>query len=196
MSIELETQPLAPRIAALLASLRTRIRGYVWAEGLAMLVTALGVAFWATLAFDWAFEPPWQFRLLMVSAVVVALIYLAYRFILRRAFRPLDDTNLALVLERRFRKYRDSLVTTVELGRHPDRAASFNQQMLRRTGRQADDLSQGVHLGDVFRLQPLVRSLGVAAALAVSVLLFAVVAQEAFATWVHRVVMLDPTLHW
>ena len=196
MSIELETRPLAPRIADLLAGLRTRIRGYVWADGLAALVTALGVAFWATLAFDWAFEPPWQFRALVLVAVAVSLAYLAYRLILRRAFRPLDDTNLALVLERRFSKYRDSLLTTVEMGRHPDHAASFNQQMLRRTWRQADDLSQGIHLGDVFRLQPLVRSLGIAAALALSVLLFAVVAQEAFATWVHRVVLLDPTLLW
>ncbi len=73
MSVELhESPPLAPRIAALLQGLRLRIRGYVWIEGLAWLVVVLGLAFWASLAFDWSFEPPWQFRCLMLAATAVA----------------------------------------------------------------------------------------------------------------------------
>ena len=67
MSIEFEQQPLAPRIAALLSALRMRIRGYVWTEGLATIVVVLGVAFWLSLAFDWLFEPPWQFRAVMLG---------------------------------------------------------------------------------------------------------------------------------
>ena len=74
MSIELRTiNSLAPRIAALLSSLRLRIRGYVWTEGLAAIVVTLGIAFWPSLAFDWLFEPPWQFRAGMLVVVGAAL---------------------------------------------------------------------------------------------------------------------------
>jgi hypothetical protein len=197
MSVELhESPPLAPRIAALLEGLRLRIRGYVWVEGLAWAVVVLGLAFWGSLAFDWAFEPPWQFRCLMLAATAVALLYVVQRFIVRRAFRRLDDAELAVVLERRFHNYQDSLLTTVELGRQTPRTGRFNPQMLDHTRREAAERSEAVRLADVFRFGPLLRTLLAAAALAVAVLLFAIFAREAFGTWVQRVVLLDKTLLW
>jgi hypothetical protein len=196
MSIEIQQQPLAPRIAALLAALRMRIRSYVWTQGLATVVVVLGLAFWFSIAFDWLFEPPWQFRAVMLVAVAAALAYVVNRFLIRRAFRPLDDADLAVLLERRFRDYRDSLLTTVELDTRPSHAAGFNSEMLRHTRRQAIEQSEDVRLGDVFRFSPLLRTLGFAAALAVSVLAFAVMAPQAFATWVNRVVLLDKDLLW
>src|SRR5271169_3858385 len=130
MSIELqETPTLAPRIAALLRGLRLRIRGYIWAEGAAMTVLVLGLAFWSSLAFDWLFEPPWQFRAVMMAATGAVILYVLNRFILRRAFRTLDDAELAIVLERRFRDYHDSLLTTVELGRRSGLSGRFNAEM-------------------------------------------------------------------
>jgi len=191
MSIEIQQQPLAPRIAALLSSLRLRIRGYVWIEGLAAIVVTLGIAFWLSLAFDWLFEPPWQVRAGMLVITAAAVLWVANRLILSRVFRPIDDTNLAVVLERRFRDYHDSLLTTVELGRQSSHRADFNQQMLDDTRRQAVEQSQHIRLNDVFRMAPLVRFLVGATALAVSALVFAITAREAFATWVHRVVLLD-----
>jgi hypothetical protein len=196
MSVELEQSSLAPRIASLLAALRTRIRSYVWTEGLATVVVVLGLAFWFSVAFDWLFEPPWQFRAIMLVAIGAATIYVANRFLFRRAFRPLDDEELAVLLERRFRNYRDSLLTTVEMDSHPAHAAAFNQQMLGHTRRQAVEESEDIRLGDVFRFAPLLRTLSSAAALAVSVLAFAVFTPEAFGTWVNRVVLLDKDLLW
>ena len=113
--------------------------------------------------------------------------------IFSRVFRPIDDTNLAVVLERRFRDYQDSLLTTVELGTQRAHRADFNQQMLDDTRRQAVEQSQHIRLNDVFRMAPLVRFLVCAAALTVSALVFAITAREAFATWVHRVVLLIAT---
>jgi hypothetical protein len=196
MSIELETQPLAPRIANLLAALRLRIRSYVWTEGLAAIVAAVGIAFWASLAFDWLFEPPWQFRAVMLVAIAAGVFYIVNRFILKRAFRSLDDANLAILLERRFHDFHDSLLTTVELGSRPRNAADFNPEMLDRTRRQAALRSEQVHLADVFRYTPLIRTLSLAAALSVSVLAFAIAAPEALAVWINRVVLLDHNLLW
>src|SRR6478672_9308842 len=196
MSIELQTTPLAPRIASLLAGLRLRIRGYVWSEGLAAVVMVLGLAFWFSLVFDWLFEPPWQFRALMMAVVAAVVGYFVDRFILRRVFRPIDDKNLAVLLERRFRDYQDSLLTTVELGARPDHATDFNPEMLARTRREAARRSEGVRLTDVFRLGPLVRKVGLAAALALSVVAFAVVAKEAFGVWTQRVLLLNRDVLW
>src|SRR3954468_1405844 len=111
MSVELEQSTLAPRISSLLSALRARIRSYIWTEGLATIVVVLGLAFWFTVAFDWLFEPPWQFRLLMLVAIGAAIIFVANRYLFRRAFQPLKDEELAVLLERRFRNYRDSLLT-------------------------------------------------------------------------------------
>lgn len=196
MSTELQTQPLAPRIANLLAGLRLRIRSYVWTEGLAAAVAVLGLAFWLSIAFDWLFEPPWQFRAVMLVLIGAAIIYVVNRFILQRAFRPLGDTDLAVLLERRFHDYRDSLLTTVELGADPRHAADFNRDMLDRTRRQAAQRSEAIQLSEVFRFGPLIVTLACAAAFSVSVLVFAIFAQEAFGTWVNRVVLLDKNLLW
>jgi hypothetical protein len=196
MSIEIQQMPLAPRIAALLAALRMRIRTYVWTQGLATIVVVLGLAFWISLAFDWLFEPPWQFRAVMLIAIAGLVIYVANRFLIRRALRPLDNADLAVLLERRFRDYRDSLLTTVELDTHPSHAAAFNSEMLRHTRRQAIAQSDAVRLGNVFRFSPILRTLIAAAALALSVLIFAVAARESFAVWVNRVVLLDKSILW
>ena len=49
---------LSPAVGRLLRQVRRRIRRYVWLEGGAAVVAVLGLAFWATLAADWFFEPP------------------------------------------------------------------------------------------------------------------------------------------
>src|SRR5262249_21180354 len=78
----------------------------------------------------------------------------------------------------------------------PHHSVDFNQEMLGHTRDEAVRRSQLVRLGDLFRMGPLVWTLVGAAFLSVSVLAFALVAREAFATWVDRVVLLDSNLLW
>ena len=122
--------PLAPPIVSLLARLRRGIRVYAWTEGIALLVAVLGASFWLSLAMDWFFEPPAELRVAMLVAVGLALVWVGYRFILRRVFVHLADRSLALVLERRFSQFRDSLLTAVELSRTPAGTAGFDPEML------------------------------------------------------------------
>ena len=98
---------------AVLGTLRRRIRQYVWLEGAAAAVAWLGVAFWATLAVDWFFEPPVAVRGAMLAAVVVVLAAVVLQLIGRRAFVRITDGNAAMVLERRFPQLDDSLLTAV-----------------------------------------------------------------------------------
>ena len=127
---------LDPRIRTLLARLRWRIRGYVWLEGLAVSCVWLGLTFWGGLALDYlpvlvgASEMPRLARAVVLVIIAVVLALLLYRWIFRRVFVPLADRNLAMILERRFAGFRDSLVTTVELTEQPDHAESFDLEML------------------------------------------------------------------
>jgi hypothetical protein len=171
----------------MLASLRRRIVVYVWSEGLAVGVAWLGAAFWISLALDWSIEPPAWFRQGMVGLTAIGLAYLLYRFIFRRIWLPIADHNLALVLERRFRDFDESLLTTVELTEQPDHATAFHPQMLAAAEHAAIRRAGGVRLADVFRRGPLVRSL-IAAALAIaSVAVYARMAPNSFETWQNRV---------
>ena len=53
-----QTTPDLPNaVRQALDAVRRRIRTYVWIDGLAKLIVALGLAYWLGLALDWLFEP-------------------------------------------------------------------------------------------------------------------------------------------
>src|SRR5450830_1751679 len=101
---------LAPAVETLLGTLRRRIRQYIWLEGCVAGVAWLGLAFWATLATDWFFEPPAIVRAAMLAAVAAVLLAVLVRLIFRRVFVHITDSNAATVLERRFPQLNDTLL--------------------------------------------------------------------------------------
>ncbi|HEV3007005.1 MAG TPA: hypothetical protein VGX78_21220, partial [Pirellulales bacterium] len=111
MSLHLEQPQLAPRVRELLGAVRRRIRRYVWLEGAAATLAALGACFWAALAIDWLFEPLMELRRVMLGAAAVAGGYVLYRVSLCRVFVPLSDQSMAVLLERRFERFEDGLLT-------------------------------------------------------------------------------------
>lgn len=133
-------------------------------------------------------EPPAWFRQGLLGIAAIGLAYLLYRFVIRRLWRPIADHNLALVLERRFRDFDESLLTTVELTEQPDHAASFHPQMLAAAEHAAIRRMAGKRLGEVFRRGPLLRSLIAAAAAVASVGAFVWFAPQAFGIWKERVI--------
>jgi hypothetical protein len=134
---------LAPDLQSLLAGLRWRIRLYIWAEGLALAVIWLGLMFWVGFALDYlpvlmgSSEMPAGPRAFLLAASGIVLGIILYRWIGRRAFVPLGDRTLALLLERRFDQFDDSLVTAVEMASLPDHASAFNRELLARTTDEA-----------------------------------------------------------
>ena len=79
---------------------------------------------------------------------------------------------------------------------YPSHASTFNRDMVDFTRRQAVARSSSVQLTRSVPRGAAVRTLSFAAALAVIVLAFGVVAQGAFHTWYQRVVMLNKDLLW
>lgn len=170
MATQTDPLQLDTDLVGLLARLRRRIRLYVWVEGLALACLWLGATFWIGLAIDYlpvlmgASEVPRAPRLVMLAGIAAVLAWLLYHWVFRRAFTRLSNPSLAVLLERRFRQFRDGLVTIVEMAEHPEHAREFNRELLRRTDLQARAAAHGVRVGEVLRLRPLISKLALALA--------------------------------
>jgi hypothetical protein len=154
----------------------------------------LGLAFWISLAIDYAFEPAQAVRLAILAAVALAAVGVLVHLIFLRAFVPMSNSNMAMVLERRFSKFDDSLLTAVVLtGRDLD-PAKCNPSMLARTCREAAERVGGVELRRVFNPLPLCLSAGSALLLAVAIAVFAVFLPDVLGTWARRSLLLADEL--
>jgi hypothetical protein len=195
MATQLQPNPrLEPAIETLLAGLRRRIRAYVWADGLAAIGILLGAAFWVSLSLDWLIEPPRPLRLVLLVGFGMGLGYVAYRWLISRLLVPLHDRSMAVLLERRFGEFGDSLLTTVELSQQPDHASDFHPEMLARAHRQALRGAEQVNLTKVFNTTPLARRVTLAIALLAAVAVFAIAAPSALGTWARRTLLLSNEL--
>ena len=76
----------------------------------------------------------------------MVLAYVIYRWIFRRAFVRMPDHSMAVLLERRFGQFHDSLVTAVELAEQPGHAEQFNQDMLAHTRQEAQSRTADVRV--------------------------------------------------
>jgi hypothetical protein len=196
MATQIKTSPIrleAP-IESLLARLRRRIRAYIWADGLAAALAVLGASFWLSLAFDWLIEPPRALRIAALVAIAVALAYVVYRLLVARILVRLQNRNLAVLLERRFGQFHDSLLTAVELADAPLHAASFNPDMLAHTHRDALARAAQIDLREIFNAAPLARRISLALALASVAVVFGVFAPQAVAVWARRSLLLSDEL--
>ena len=87
-----ESQQIDPRIQRTLHRLRSRIRLFVWVEGLSLAIVWLGVMFWLGLAADYlpvlagANELAQGARAVLLIIVGGVLAYILYRFVGQRAF--------------------------------------------------------------------------------------------------------------
>jgi len=184
-------------IRALLSGLRWRIRAYVWIEGITLLVIWLGIVFWIGLAVDYGpvllgFDEMTLAErgvLLAVAGLVSAVIL--YRWVLRRAFARLADHSMAVLLERQFGQFHDSLLTVVEMSEHPEHAVEFNQEMLSHTGGEATARLDTVQPRKVFNFFPLWRNVVGALVTTGSVVAFGLLAGDALAIWVNRLGLSD-----
>ncbi|MES1213245.1 MAG: hypothetical protein ABUL64_01540 [Singulisphaera sp.] len=171
MATVLDRPRLQPHITVLLARLRARIRRYILLEGIAASVAVWGVSFWLCLAIDWFFEPTVLVRRGLLVAGVVATLTVFYRLVVQRLAVPLTDARLALLLERRFNAFDDSLVTAVDLTRADRELGDYEREMLENTLDEAARHADQVRLEDVFRREPLRRACGAAALLTASLVL-------------------------
>jgi len=190
----LTPQRLEPPLESLLARLRRRIRAYVWADGVAAALVVLGAGFWLSLALDWLIEPPVPLRVAVLLAMVGTLGYVLVRLLADRLRVRLTDRSMALLLERRFASFQDSLLTVVELSDQDCVASEFNPEMLRQTRRQALAGASHVDLSAVFNTRPLVRRVSLAAFLVLATGVFVIAFPSAAGVWARRSLLMSQEL--
>jgi hypothetical protein len=182
---------LPPEAAAVLNRLRSRIRQYVFLEGLALVVALLGGLFWASFLVDWCYfslsrlELPRWFRVTVLIAGIGLLAFGLVAWVALRLLRSLRAKALALVLERRFPELDDRLITAVEAaeGRLPD-SSPITAAMLRQTVADAVRTAGTLDLGGVFDKRPIRRAVIMASVLAASILGLAVTNSAAMERWI------------
>jgi hypothetical protein len=180
---------LPPSIRSVLAAVRARIRAYVWAEGLAILIAVLGCAFWLGMGVDWAFEPTAGTRKIALLIIGIIVAYVAYRYVLRRVFVRISDATAAMLLERQFPSLQDHLLTAVNVAGAPPESVAYHPQLVAETGRAADEALARVEVNRIFNRGPLVRAVFTAAAFVISIIVFALVARGVFGFWLERIAL-------
>ena len=178
--------PLPPGVRSRIAALRAGIYCYVLLEGIAAVAVWLGLWFWASMAIDWCFEPPRLVRAVLLAVAGLGLAAAVFSYILRRAFVRLSDRSMAMLLERRFPQFNDSLLTTVVLRNRPAEQTGFNPQMLSNTIGRAEQQVAGLRVSEVFDPMPLVRKIVIALGLAAIVGLLAWRAPGDLRIWTQR----------
>lgn len=188
---------LATDLQALLAGLRWRIRLYIWLEGIALALIWLGAMFWLSLAFDYlpvklgATEMPAAARGILLALTGTILAWILYRFIARRTLVRLSDRSLALVLERRFGQFQDSLVTSVEMSALPAHASEFSRDLLTRSSEEARAVVDQVSYLGVFNVASLAQKIALALVVVGSVVALYVARAETFDRATQRLYLLS-----
>jgi hypothetical protein len=186
-------------LQALLAGLRWRIRLYIWTEGLALASICIGLMFWVGFGLDYlpvligASEMPVEPRAVLLAATGIALTYILYQWIGRRTFVPISDRSLALLLERRFDEFDDSLVTAVEMADVPDHASAFNRELLARISDEARALIEEVQYLRIFNVGSLIGKCVLAVAALGSLIGFYAINAPAFGRAADRLYLLSDT---
>lgn len=192
-----EQPGLATEIQRALDGVRRRIRAYVLAEGLAMLLLWLGCTFWLGLAVDyfpilvWASELPLAARVVGLLTISGGAVWILYHYVIRRVFARLTDRSMALILERRFENFDDGLVTTVEMkDKHRE---NIDLGMLANSADRAAATAADVSIAKVFRSGPLIWKWVACVAVLAPVGLFAQLAPDALRVWADRMYLLKDT---
>lgn len=172
-----------------LAQVRRGIRTYVWLEGLALVAITLVAAFWIGMLLDWLFEPSPQVRVAAMVVVGAAGLWVAYRYLLRRAFVRLPDASLAVLLERHFGQLKDHLLTSVDLAVGDGESTAYHPELVARTRAAAAHASANVNAGDLFRRGPLAGRVLAALVLAASLPIVALAAGDVFGFWIERLAL-------
>ena len=196
------TRIAVPReIPEQLQMLRGKSRGYAVLSGVLILIIAAITVYWLTTGLDSAWfslqklELPRSFRIAVSSLLLIAAAWLTTRYLVLPSFRRLSDTDMALLVERKFPEFQDRLITVVENEQHYPEAGTHVESMLARTATQARSILKSVSLQDVFDTRTLLKQGWIAGLLAGTFLIHAFVSPGAPTRWWNAFVECKDTYH-
>ena len=187
---------VSPAINRALSRLRNGIRKRVLFEGV------LALLFWTLLTFlafstvDYLLvlsgvnELSKTARAILLLGIGGLLAWTFYQQILRRIFKRLSNSSMALLIERRFPSFNDSLITTVDYSKGTD----DESELLIHARQQAEAELSDVNLAEIFDSRSLKRLLYSVVALLILVASFAAIRFDSFCVAAQRLYQLDDQL--
>jgi len=192
---------LPTSIRGLLRRVRLRLRRDAMVSGLLFLVCCAAVVFWMTTTLDagWfqlqKLELPVGLRAILLAVLLpFGLLLLATR-VISPMFRRLRDTDIALLVERRFPQFQDRLITSVESSHGIPDEGPLVRPMLERSVREADALAGNVAAEDVFDTSNLKRLGLMSGGLMLSVACVGIVSPQSLTRWWNAFVRCDEIYH-
>jgi len=135
--------------------LQRSLRFYAALDGIAALVLTVILLFILNFALDRFFEFPLAVRFLLLPVLTVTILYVLWKYILRRSFAAIRRDQLATALEHFVPKLNEALVTTVELQTADGRrqtAEEFDVELMQQTIDDAVVALRGVNVNRFFRV--------------------------------------------
>lgn len=138
------------------------------------------LTFWIALAIDYLpvtiglneLSRPARLIILVISSLGIAFIL--YRLVFRRVFVRLHDQSMAMLVERRYPQFNDSLLTTVSRTNSSVSEVTVDESMLERTKIGAQAIVPAADLTEVINANPMKRCFALAGLLLLTVAAFAV----------------------
>ncbi len=163
-------RPLSHPIVHALNEVRKLLRRYVVLQAFLLVVIWLMLVFWLGGLLDYfpvtlgSSETPRWLRIGLLAAMGVGSLWIVYRYALSRLSVSIDDSSVALLIERKHPELNNELVTAVELSHRSDDEfpnPDAHRMMFARVQESITDRIKKVNLTDLFEWQPL-WALGVA----------------------------------
>jgi hypothetical protein len=190
-------QPIAQK----LDEVRQVLRGYLTKKWLYMLLCWLLLIFWLGAAIDYlpvrvgSDETPRFARIGILAVMGIGSLWLLFGWLLPRLMRPLSDSSVALLIERKQPELGNRFITAVQVcDSHPDVSdLAAHQQMFERVLEQASQSASSVNVQQLFNWRPLnaVRMMALTGLLSTGIV--AVVAWPWFSLWSTRLFGLRDT---
>ncbi len=158
-------------------------------SGLLFVVCCAAVVFWTTTTLDagWfqlqKLELPVGLRAILLAVLLPCGLLLLVTRVIYPMVRRLRDSDIALLVERRFPQFQDRLITSVETSRWIPDEGPLVKPMLERSLREADALAGKVAAEDVFDTSSLKRLGLMSGGLMLSVAFFGIVSPQSLTRW-------------
>lgn len=109
--------PRSQILASRLAVLRSRHLNVETAKGVALAIIVCLELLALLMFLDWCFDFPWALRMVLFVVQFGVFNYILYRYVFHPRFRPPDDEELALRMERAFPELRSRLISSVQFSK-------------------------------------------------------------------------------
>lgn len=131
-------------IRAKLNSLKWTLRANLLGSALAWIVLALVAGIFLTLGIDYALHMDRAQRGLIVLLALAGVAYVVWRFGLRPLRVPMDEEELALVLENHYGDLGDRLISTLQFAAADQSTYGASEVLVRKVADQAGELVQNL----------------------------------------------------